>query len=153
MDKNRILISSGTLFKEVRGKLRWFIVKTNEDNGWEFPKVTVRKAESSVRAILRLLGEKGGLSTKVLEETGRSGGVTTVGNKTLPQRHIYYLMILKGLTEEAMTFPEHAWLEYAKCARKLSSKREKQMLKKARNEYKKWKKEHPKSKRGEEEEN
>jgi len=152
MDKNSILVSSATLFKEVGSKDKWFVVKVNEDNGWEFPKITVRKAESSVRAILRLLGEKGGLSTKVLEETGRSGGVTTVGNKTLPQRHIYYLIILKGLTEEAMSFPEHAWLDYAKCVRKLSSKREKQMLKKAREELKKWKKEHPKRKRMQEEE-
>lgn len=151
MDKASILVSGATLFKEEKGADKWFIVRSNEDSDWEFPKITVRKAESSVRAILRLLGEKGGLTTKVLEETGRSGGVATVGSKTLPQRHIYYLMILKGESKEAMNFPEFLWLDYSKCARKLSSKREKQMLKKAREELKNWKKLHPKRKRMEEE--
>lgn len=142
----QVLVSGAVLFKEQRGKLSWFIVKLPDEEAWEFPKVLVRRGESSVRAALRMMGEKGGMTTKVLEEAGRAGGVTTVNDRTLPQRYLYYLMVMKTGTSEPVGFPKYAWFDYAKAARKLSSKREKQMLKSARSELKKWKKKYKKRK-------
>src|SRR5512135_1631223 len=112
MDKNTILISGGVLLREQSGKIQWFTSKDQEGDGWELPKVVVRKGESSVRAILRIMGEKGGMTTKVLEEAGRIGGVKTVNNKTQTQKQIYYLMVLKSGSKDAIGFGEHMWLEY-----------------------------------------
>ena len=144
IDKNLVLVSAPIVIKKVKGRLRWFIVKQQDEEGWEIPKVLVRKGESSVRASLRMMGERGAMTIQVLEEAGRAGGVTTVNGRTLPQRHLYYLAILKSASEEPIGFAEHAWLEYAQAVRKLSSKRERTMLKEARKEYKKWKKEQEK---------
>jgi len=141
MDKNLVLISGAVVFKEGRGKRRWFIVKQEDSEKWEIPKVFVRRGESSVRAAIRMMGEQGGMNTQVLEEAGRSGGVTTIKDKVLPQRHLYYLMILLSGAIEAIGFDKDIWLPYADAVRKLSSKRERVMLRQARKVLKKWKKE------------
>jgi hypothetical protein len=83
---------------------------------------------------MRMMGEKGGMSIKVLEEAGRWGGVTSVNGKAVPQRQIYYLARLKSSQGEVIGFEEHAWLEYAKAVRKLRSKIERSMIKQARKE-------------------
>ncbi len=140
MDSNLVLVSGAVVFKEGRGKRRWFIVMQGEEDGWEIPKVFVRKGESSVRAAIRMMGEQGGMTTQVLEEAGRAGGVTTVNEKILPQRHLYYLMVLLPGVSEAIGFDKSRWLEYAKAVRALSSKRERVMLRQARKELRKWKK-------------
>lgn len=144
MDKNTVLVSGAIVFKEQHGKSRWFIVKQNDEEEWELPKVMVRKGESSVRAALRMMGEKGGMTTRVIEEAGRAGGVITLNNKTLPQRHLYYLMLLKSGSKEAIGFGNYLWLEYANAVRKLTSKRERTMLKAAKEIWGAWKKEHQK---------
>ncbi len=147
IDKNSILISGAVVFKETRGKDRWFIVKQAEMGGedkWEIPKIFVRKGESSVRAAIRMMGEQGGMTARVLEEAGRSGGVATIKGKTLPKRHLYYLMILMPGEGEAIGFEAFKWLEYAKAVRKLSSKRERLILRQARKGYRIWKKEEQK---------
>ncbi len=141
MDKNSILIAVAVLFREQGGKTSWFITKKPEDNSWEFPKVIVRKGESSVRATLRIMGEKGGMTTKVLEEAGRTNSVVNSDNKVLQQRIIYYLILLKNGSNEAVGFGENVWLEYPKALLKLTSKKEKQMLKSAKEMLKIWKKE------------
>jgi len=135
-----VLVSGAIVFKKGRGKSRWLITKQAEGEGWEIPKVVVRKGESSVRASLRMMGEQGGMTTQVLEEAGRAGGVTTINGKALPQRYLYYLMVLLAPPGEAIGFAEHKWFEYAKAVRKLSSKREQTMLRQARKEYRVWKK-------------
>ena len=147
MNKNTILVSGAVLFREQSGKIQWFVTEQPEGGNWEFPKVVVRKGESSVRAILRVMGEKGGMTTKVLEEAGRIHGVKTLNNKTQPQKQIFYLMILKSGSKESIGFSEYQWLEYSRASRKLVSKREKTMLKNAREIYKKWKKERQNKKR------
>ena len=139
MDKF-VLVSGAIVFKQGRGKSFWLITKQGEDDEWEIPKIVVRKGESSVRAALRMMGEKGGMTTQILEEAGRAGGVTTINGKTLPQRYLYYLLVLIAPPGEAIGFFSHKWLEYAKAVRKLSSKRERTMLKQARKEYRIWKK-------------
>jgi hypothetical protein len=140
MDKNLVLVSAALVFKNTKGRRRWFIVKQTENGDWEIPKTMVRKAESSARTALRMMSEKGAMTVKIIDEVGRAGGITTVNGKTLPQRHLYYLLRLEFTETDPIGFPEHAWLEYAKAVRKLSSKRERTMLKQARKVCKKWKK-------------
>ncbi len=139
MNKNLILISGAIVYKDSRGKRRWFVIKVADENKWEFPKTLVRKAESSARGSLRMMGEQGGMTTQVLEEAGRAGGVTTMNGKTFPQRHLYYL--LKWLSAgEPIGFEKSIWLEYAKALRKLATKREQTMLRQANKELKAWEK-------------
>ncbi|KKQ37293.1 MAG: hypothetical protein US53_C0022G0008 [Candidatus Woesebacteria bacterium GW2011_GWA1_37_7] len=140
MDKNTVLVAGAIVFREVSNKPLWLVVKQGEDEGWEFPKTIVRKGESSVRTVLRLMGEKASISARVLEEAGRAGGVTTINSKTLPQRHIFYLMVAKASSGKPIGFSDSSWIEYQKAVKKLASKREMTMLKQAKDEYKKWKK-------------
>ena len=136
-----MLVSGAVLFKHNKGKdLEWFLVKSDGEDDWEIPKVLVRKGESSVRASLRMLAERGNMTTKVLEEVGRAGGTASVNGKVLPQRHIYYLAVLKSPITEAIGFDEVVWLDYSKASRKISSKREKAILKQAKKVYSDWKK-------------
>ncbi|KKQ52967.1 hypothetical protein A2865_01995 [Candidatus Woesebacteria bacterium RIFCSPHIGHO2_01_FULL_39_17] len=146
LDKNTVLVSAACVFKDVKGKPRWFFVKQGDVEGWEIPKVLVRKGESSVRAALRMMGEKGGMSTRVLEEAGRAGGATTINGRSLPQRHIYYLMVARSLAGEAIGFPEFLWLEYSKALKRIDSKRDKTMLKAAKETLEKLKKENQRKK-------
>ncbi len=142
LDKNVVLVSSVAVFKvdKEKGKDYWFVVKNSGDNEWQFPRTIVRKGESSVRAGIRMMGEQGAMTIRMIEEAGRAGGVTTINDKTLPQRHLYYVAKLLSESGEAVGFDECEWLEYAKATRKIVSKREKQMLQCARDEVKKWRK-------------
>ena len=140
-DKNQVLVSGAVVVRRNKeGDLEWFLTKQVDDGKWEIPKVIVRKGESSVRAALRVTGEKGGMTTRVLEEAGRAGGVATVGGKTVSQRYLYYLMLLKASSGEPIGFGECGWFEYPSASKKLSSKRERIMLKQAKEEFVKWKK-------------
>ena len=147
ISKNLVLVAGACIFKENRGVLKWFLVKQNGEDKWEIPKVLVRKGESSVRAVLRMMGEKGNMTTRVLEEAGRFGGITTVNGKKLPQRHIYYLMLERDQSGEAIGFNDSTWLDYSKTLKALSSKREKIVLKAASIELSRVKKKGMKNKR------
>ncbi len=137
-NKNTIIISVGIMFKESGSKKKWLLVKKNGGEEWELPRITVRKTESSARAAIRMAGEQLATNAQILEEVGRSGGVTTVNGRALSQRQLYYLMKSKSQAEEALAFVESEYMEYVKAYRKLTSKRDKQMLKAARDEFKKW---------------
>lgn len=141
MNKNLVLIAGAIVFRELNEKPEWFLIKHQEENIWEIPKVTVRKGESSVRAALRMMGEKAFMTTRVLEEAGRAGGVANINGKSVSQRHLYYLMLSKSAAKDTVGFPGSLWLDYSQAIKKIASKREKMMLKEAREIYKKWKKE------------
>lgn len=147
VSKNLVLVAGACIFKENRGVLKWFLVKQNDEDKWEIPKVLVRKGESSVRAVLRMIGEKGNMTTRVLEEAGRFGGITTVNGKKLPQRHIYYLMLEKSQSGESIGFSDSTWLDYTKTLKALSSKRERSVLKAANIELSRIKKKGMKNRR------
>jgi hypothetical protein len=126
MNKEQIILISGAcLFKQSRGKVYWLVVKNTQEAGWEFPKATVRRGESSVRAILRVLGELAGMSVRVLEEVGRASTSTVINGKTMPQKFIYYLLIFKSSAGEILGFTDYEWLEHGKALKKLELKREK----------------------------
>ena len=135
---NIILISVACLFREHRGKRQWFVAKQDKDSEWELPRIIARKAESSARAGMRMMGEQMGITVQVLEEAGRAGSVVRVNGKSVPQRHLYYLMIQRDASGEVLDFADHEWLSYAKAVRRLPAKRDRQMLKAARAELKVW---------------
>jgi len=140
MVNNQIYVGSGVTFKRLKnGKVYWFLIKDQDGDTWEFPKVIARKGESSVRATLRMLGEQAGMGCRVLDEMGRTNGYSQVNGKSVPKRILYYLVYNKS-QGEALGFAESTWLEYAKASRKLSSKKEKDVLKVARDYQKSWQK-------------
>lgn len=124
-------MSASVLYRKVGDGIEWFLIKENDDNGWEVPKTVARAGESSVRAAVRSMGEQGGMRIKVLEEVGRHGGAAKVGSRILSQRVIYYLMLHKE-GNEVLGFAETGWFEPSAALRKVTSKKDKEMLKAAR---------------------
>jgi hypothetical protein len=142
MKNNQISISGGVIFKDSRGK-RYFLLVKSKEGEWEFPKVIVRKGESSVRAIIRLTSEQGGMNARVLEEAGRTSGITVVNGKNVPQKYYYYLMMYHS-SGEMIGFEKFQWVEFGKAMRELSLKREKDMLKSGKEVLKEWEKKYKK---------
>jgi 8-oxo-dGTP pyrophosphatase MutT (NUDIX family) len=138
----QILIGGAILFRENRGKRQFLLVKGKDAPDWEIPKVTVRKGESSVRAVIRLASEQGGMAARVLEEAGRATGMTIINAKSIPQKFYYYLMLQKGGSSELIGFDQFKWLDFSDALRKLGLKREKDMLKGGRDVLKEWEKTH-----------
>ena len=138
-DKNTVLTSVAIIVRENKGKQEWLLIKKSSDDDWEFPRMLVRKTESSVRATIRMAGEQFGMTGQVIEEVGRSGGVTTLNGKTFSQRQLYYIMYVRDQSGEVMGFAEYEFLEFPKASRRLTQKRERTMLKNAREEFRKWK--------------
>jgi len=127
-----VLVSVPVLFRKKSKKLQWFVVcQGEEEREWVLPRTFVRRGESSVRAAIRLMAEDGGMKVRVLEEVGRTGGATKVNGEAVSQRYLYYLAEHQE-NEEVLAFEETAWLEYKRATQKLSQKRDKQMLKSAR---------------------
>lgn len=138
----QILVGGAIVFRENRGKRQFLLVKQKDQKDWEIAKVTVRKGESSVRSVIRLTGEQGGMSARVLEEAGRASGTAIINGKSIPQKFYYYLMLVKGGPSELIGFDEVKWLEYADAVKKVVIKREKDMLKGAKDVLKEWEKTH-----------
>jgi hypothetical protein len=138
----QIVIGGAVLFRENRGKRQLLLVKGKEDPDWEIPKVTVRRGESSVRAVIRLASEQGGMAARVLEEAGRATGSTIINAKSIPQKFYYYLMLQKGGSSELIGFDQFKWLDYGDAVKKTGLKREKDMLKEAKDVLKEWEKTH-----------
>jgi len=134
-----LLISGAVAFRDHGGKRKWLVIKVADKNEWEIPKITVRRGESSVRASLRMTGEMAGMNARVLEEAGRTSGGAVVNGKSVPVKYYYYLMMQKS-AGEMVGFAQYQWLEYDKASRKLGLKREKDMLKGAKDTLKEWEK-------------
>ncbi len=141
-NNQQIVIGGAIVFRDYRGKRQYLLVKTKEDSDWEIPKVIVRKGESSVRSVIRLTGEQGGMTTRVLEEVGRSMGTTILNGKSIPQKYYFYLLLQKGGSSDLIGFLEFKWLEYGDAVKKVILKREKDMFKLSREVLKLWEKTH-----------
>ena len=137
-----MVIGGAIVFRDNRGKRQFLLVKGKEDGDWEIPKVIVRKGESSVRSVIRLTGEQGGMTTRVLEEAGRTTGTTIINGKSVPQKYYYYLLLSKGGSSDLIGFLEFKWLEYGEAVKRVPLKREKDMFKLAREVLKLWEKTH-----------
>lgn len=131
-------IGGAIVFRDNRGKRQFLLVKTKEDGDWEVPKVSVRRGESSVRAAIRLTGEQGGITARILEEAGRYTANTVINGIPVVQKYYYYLMYQKGGPSEMIGFQEFKWLEASDVAKKLGSKKEKEMFKSGRDVLKEW---------------
>jgi hypothetical protein len=131
MKQKQILVGAAVIYKKVKNKPVWFIVRQKEDAGWEIPRTVVRRGESSVRSVIRMMGEQAAMNVKVREEVGRAAGAAMVAGQTIPQRTIFYLMYCKE-ANEVLAFLETAWFDYARAVRKLKNKKDLAMLKAAR---------------------
>lgn len=140
IDKNTLLTAGAVIVKEENGKDQWLLVKQNEDGDWEFGKSIVRKGESSVRTVIRVMSEKGGMSTKVLEEVGRLNSSSNVAGKNIQQKTIFYLMLIRSNPKEIIGFNDYYWGDYAQALKKLVSKKEQGILSQAKLVFKDWKK-------------
>src|SRR3989344_4205253 len=125
------LVSAALVYKKKGDGLLWFLIKENNETGWEIPKTVTKNGESSVRASIRALGEQGGMRVKVLEEVGRHGGAAKVGGKILTQRIIYYLIAHKE-GEEVLGYVASEWMPHTLALRKVTTKLDREMLKDAR---------------------
>lgn len=139
MKNNNLSISGAVVFRDYRKKRQWLIVKNDGNKDWEIPKVTVRKGESSVRAVIRMIGEVAGMTARILEEASRANGATVINGKSLSVRYYYYLMMQKA-GSEMIGFDDFAWVEYAQALKKIGLKREKDALKSAKDILKAWEK-------------
>ena len=133
-----ILVGGAVVFKEGKGK-NLFLLTKNNDGDWEILKSTVRRGESSVRAVIRYTTEQGNMNTRVLDEVGRGTSTGTINNKSVTYKYIYYLLLFKA-GAEIMGMGEVNWFDYATASRKIKLKREKDMLKVASSMVKEWQK-------------
>jgi ADP-ribose pyrophosphatase YjhB (NUDIX family) len=141
-NNQQITIGGAIVFRDNRGKRQFLLVRTKEDGDWEIPKVIVRKGESSVRAVIRLTSEQGGMTTRVLEEAGRFTGTTILNGKSIPQKYYYYILLQKGGSSDLIGFMEFKWLEHSEALKKIPLKREKDMFRMGRDVLKEWEKTH-----------
>jgi 8-oxo-dGTP pyrophosphatase MutT (NUDIX family) len=141
-NNQQITIGGAIVFRDYRGRRQFLLVKTKDDGDWEIPKVIVRKGESSVRSVIRLTGEQGGMTARVLEEAGRATGTTILNNKSVPQKYYYYIMLQKGGSSELIGFADYKWLMYGEAVKRIPLKREKDMFRQAREVLKLWEKTH-----------
>jgi len=146
MNKNnqQITIGGAIVFRDYRKKRQFLLVKTKEDGDWEIPKAVVRKGESSVRSVIRITAEQGGITTRVLEEAGRATGIVIVNGRSVPQKFYYYILLSKGGSSELIGFNDFKWVQYAEAVKKVSLKKDKDMFKKAKEVLKEWEKTHNK---------
>jgi len=130
--KEKILLTAAScVFKKKKGDISWFLVKNEDSGDWEIPKTQVRTGESSVRASIRSMAEEGGMRAKVIEEVGRAGGAGKVGEKIVTQRTLFYLLSYRE-GADVLGFVDSDWVDHSSALRKVSSKRDNQMLKDAK---------------------
>lgn len=139
MKNNHISTSGAIVFRGENGKKLFLVTKNSAEEGWEIPKVTVRKGESSVRAAIRMTTEQAGMNARILEEAHRVNTTAIVGGRSVTQRIYYYLMLLKAVTE-IYGFADHKWVELAKAKSMVGLKREKEALGLAKETIKQWEK-------------
>ncbi len=77
------------------------------------------------------------MSTRVLEEAGRGSGSALINGRSIPQKYYYYLMIYKA-GGEIFGFSEYKWADYSKARDMLFLKREKDVMKNAKEVLKQW---------------
>lgn len=133
-----MLVAGAAVFRKAKnGRVSWFLVREAQDKKWELPKAIVRKGESSVRTVLRVMGEQGGMNCKIIEEVGRIEDEIELNGKKTPRRIIYYLVFGKS-AGEVLGFDEYVWMDFASALKNLGWSEEKQILKSAKKELESW---------------
>ncbi len=135
---NLILVAGSVVFRKAKnGRVSWFLIKDPQNKRWELPKSLVRKGESSVRTVLRVMGEQGGMNCKIIDEVDRIEDEVDYNGKKSPRRIVYYLVIEKS-AGEVLGFEEFAWVDFSSGLRKLGLAREKEVFKKAKKQLENW---------------
>lgn len=142
MNKGENLVAGAVVYRKTSQKTSWLLVKRDKDADWGFPKETVHKSESSVKAAIRMMGEIGGMRTVVIEEAGQAKVTTTKNGREVKSRIIFYLMQQRA-GGEGPGFYDVTWLEYSQASKKLALEREKRILRQAKEVLSQWQKEHP----------
>lgn len=124
------LIAGMTVFKRRNGSPVWLVVKKAAKGEWELPKGSVRRGESSVASILRVMREDAGLIMEVLEEAGR----TTIS----AEKAIFYLGERISAIPAENVYKQEKWLPYIQAKKSLGLEREKKMLVQANEVLKEW---------------
>lgn len=133
-----MLVAGAAVFRKAKnGRVSWFLVREAQDKKWELPKAIVRKGESSVRTVLRVMGEQGGMNCKIIEEAGRIEDNIEVNGKKTPRRIIYYLVLEKS-AGEVLGFEEYVWTDLRSALGKLGWSKEKRILRDAKKELENW---------------
>lgn len=135
MDK---LLTGALAYREKRGGVEWFLVKSKNNGGLEIPKSDVRRGESSVSAAIRFLKESAGLYVAVLEEAGRMNVTARFGSQSLGAKVIVYLA--RSSESDLPSSVEGQWLKYNSARRKLELAREQKVLGQAKDVLKQWQK-------------
>lgn len=141
-NNGEVMIGGALVFKEGRGK-KLFLLSKNQNGEWEILKTTVRRGESSVRSVIRYTSEQGNMNARVLDEVGRATGSGTINNRLITYKYLYYLMFFKA-GAEIMGLGEVNWFDKEQAMKKISLKREKDMLKTANSMIKEWEKKNKK---------
>lgn len=141
-NNQQVLVGAAIIFRDRGGKKQFLLVKQKEDVGWEIPKVTVRRGESSVRAVIRMTSEQGGMTARVLEEAGRTTSTSLINGKSVFQKFYYYIMFQKAGSQEIIGMGNYEWLEYSQALKKLALKIDKEMLENSKKVLKEWEKTH-----------
>lgn len=136
-ENNNLNINFGAVVvrKPTKGGPLWLLVR-EKGKKWKIPKSIVRKRESSVRAVLRTMGEQCGISCEVLEEVGRKEDYLDINGKKTPRTIIYYLVLAKN-KGEILGFGESSWFNYEQALKKIGSAKERAIFKQAKTELKK----------------
>ena len=143
-NNNEVLVGGAVVVKEGKAK-KLFLLSKNNEGSWEILETTVRRGESSVRSVIRYTSEQGNMNARVLDEIGRASGTATINSRTVTQKFIYYLMYFKA-GAEVMGLGEVSWFDKEQSMKKLTLKREKDILKEANSMIKEWEKTHKKKK-------
>lgn len=99
------------------------MVKFGSKTPGELIKGPVRRGESSVGAILRILREEQGMSVEVLEESGRISS---------SQKVIYYLIEQSAPADKQRITHQEKWGQYSQIVRVLGSEKERKILQQAK---------------------
>lgn len=135
---NLILVAGAAVFRKAKnGRVTWFLVKDSQSKRWELPKALVRKGESSVRTILRVMGEQGGMNCKIVEEAGRIEDKVEVNGKRMSRRIVYYLVLEKS-AGEVLGFEEYTWADFSSALEKIGWNKEKKIFINAKKELESW---------------
>ncbi|MBI2590960.1 MAG: NUDIX domain-containing protein [Candidatus Blackburnbacteria bacterium] len=117
------LTTGATIFRKKRGQAEWLVVKFGSKTPGELIKGPVRRGESSVGAILRILREEQGMSVEVLEESGRISS---------SQKVIYYLIEQSAPADKQRITHQEKWGQYSQIVRVLGSEKERKILQQAK---------------------
>lgn len=130
----RAFSAGGVVFRKVKNKVFWLLVRLTGTDRWQLPKGTIDPGEKSLDAAIREVREEGGIEVRTLSKIGKIQYFFVLGEEKIFKTVTYYLMeFIKGTpgghdheVDEVRFFP------FQEAFEKLSFDNDKNMLKKAK---------------------